>query len=754
MRFQERRVRAPRPQRRRSLRPCLEGLEARLPLSASAIEPAGNSGADAFVMEPAFETGPGEMLAMALDLNFSHVGAQGYGSATPNGYTPQQIRAAYEIDNITFGSIVGDGAGQTIAIVDAYDDPDLVDSSSPAFPSSDLAQFDQAFGLPNPPDFQKLNEYGSAGSLPGIDPAGAGNPLGNWELEEALDVEWAHAIAPGAGIVLIETNSDAGGDMYTGVTTAAGLAGVSVVSMSWGSSEFAGEQSFDSDFTTPSGHQGVTFVASTGDNGAPGEYPAYSPNVVAAGGTTLSLGADGSYNGEVAWSDGGGGISYYENEPVYQQGVQSTGKRTIPDVSFDANPSTGVAIYDSYNGTSADPWEVIGGTSVSAPCLAGLIAIANQGRVIAGGTTLDGPSQTLPALYCMPSSDYNDVTSGSNGSFAAGPGYDETTGLGTPRANLLVPNLADYHMAGMLGVVAQPTATVTAGSEFGFSVMVENTDGSLESNYDSEVTVALANNPGGATLGGTVSVAAYAGIATFSNLTLDRAASGYTLLADAGGTARAATTTITVSPAAATRLVVIAEPAVRVGAGASFVLIVAVEDSFGNIVNTDNSSVTASQASGPSVGPLGGHSHRDGQPGSRDLFQPPLEQARDRLPHQANRRRRARQHDDQPFQCLIAREKPGQAAGAAAARGDPLQSRAQPESHEKACIDSQNRWCCRVCIRPKTAEVSTSSPVHDWPSWTTMSIGWPSRTTVIRMFSPGRCFSTSVKSSSTVRTRL
>ena len=104
-------------------------------------------------------------------------------------------------------------------------------------------------------------------------------------------MEWAHAIAPAASIILIETNSENGADMYTGATTAAGLAGVSVVSMSWGSSEFAGEQSFDSDFTTPSGHQGVTFVASTGDNGAPGEYPAFSPNVVAVGGTTLSLSA-------------------------------------------------------------------------------------------------------------------------------------------------------------------------------------------------------------------------------------------------------------------------------------------------------------------------------------------------------------------------------------------------------------------------------------------------------------------------------
>ena len=101
------------------------------------------------------------------------------------------------ISAIRFSSVVGNGTGQTIAIVDAYDDPDLVDSSAPASSNSDLAKFDQKFGLPDPPSFIKLNEYGSATDLPGVDPAGAGNPQGNWEVEEALDVEWAHAIAAG-----------------------------------------------------------------------------------------------------------------------------------------------------------------------------------------------------------------------------------------------------------------------------------------------------------------------------------------------------------------------------------------------------------------------------------------------------------------------------------------------------------------------------------------------------------------------------
>ena len=188
--------------------------------------------------------------------------------------------------------------------------------------------------------------------------------------------------------------------------TAAGLPGVSAVSMSWGTNEYSGEQTIDSTFTTPSGHQGVTFVAATGDQGSPGYYPAYSPKVLAVGGTTLNLNPNGTYQSETAWSGSGGGTSAYEPEPAYQEGVQSTGLRTIPDVAFDADPNTGVGVYDSYDDTDGSgPWVQVGGTSLASPSWAGLIAIANQGRVDAGGSTLDGPSETLPALYSLSPSD-------------------------------------------------------------------------------------------------------------------------------------------------------------------------------------------------------------------------------------------------------------------------------------------------------------------------------------------------------------
>ena len=177
---------------------------------------------------------------------------------------------------------------------------------------------------------------------------------GNWEIEEALDIEWAHAIAPGASIVLVEASSESNADLFAAIKTAASLPGVSAVSMSWGLNEFSGETALDSTFVTPAGHQGVTFVAASGDSGgfapdAQGDptttpgilYPAASPRVVGVGGTTLNLNSDSTYNSETAWSLSGGGTSLFEARPAFQQGAQSTAFRTVPDVAFDADPNTG-----------------------------------------------------------------------------------------------------------------------------------------------------------------------------------------------------------------------------------------------------------------------------------------------------------------------------------------------------------------------------------------------------------------------------
>jgi subtilase family serine protease len=340
------------------------------------------------------------------------------------GYTPQQIRHAYGFDQMWL-----DGAGQTIAIVDAYDNPYI---------ASDLKTFDRTFGIPDPPSFTKVNQTGGK-TLPKAD--------AGWAGEIALDVEWAHAIAPRANILLVEANSASLVDLYTAVDYARRQPGVVTVSMSFGASEGDYGPWVDANIlTTPAGHiggnglpGGITFVASSGDNGAPGLYPAYSPNVLAVGGTSLYLDDQGNYWGEAGWSGSGGGISQYEAEPDYQYNVHNIGARTIPDVSYNADPSTGFYIYNTFEGG----WQAIGGTSAGAPQWAALMALVDQARAVyLGAGSLDGATQTLPALYDpWMSFDFFDVTVGSNG-YSALEGYDLVTGLGSPWAPWVVYDLS------------------------------------------------------------------------------------------------------------------------------------------------------------------------------------------------------------------------------------------------------------------------------------------------------------------------
>lgn len=352
-------------------------------------------------------------------------GATSDATAGPTGMTPAEIKSAYGLNSVSFGSTAANGSGTTIAIVDAYSDPNVV---------SDLHQFDLAFGLSDP-TLTQVNENGGS-SLP------AGNK--SWSDEIALDVEWAHAIAPGANILLVEASSASMSDLMTAVNTARNTTGVVAVSMSWGGSEFSGETSYDSDFTTPAGHAPEAFFVSSGDDGAPVEYPAASPNVVSVGGTTLTLSGS-SYGSESAWSGSGGGVSAYESQPAYQNGVvtQSSTARTNPDVSYDADPNTGFPVYNSYANSTKDPWGQWGGTSDAAPQWAALTSIADQGRELAGSQPLNGASQLLPTLYSL-QSDFHDITTGTTTgtpNYSAGPGYDLATGLGTPEANLLIPAL-------------------------------------------------------------------------------------------------------------------------------------------------------------------------------------------------------------------------------------------------------------------------------------------------------------------------
>jgi subtilisin-like proprotein convertase family protein len=380
------------------------------------------------------------------------------GSPAPVGLTPAQIRSAYGFDAVAFGSVTGTGEGQTIAIIDAYDNPKFVSSTSPGFASSDLHYFDAAFGLPDPV-FTKVNQSG-----------GTAYPTGDtgWGTEIALDVEWAHAVAPRAAILLVEANSPSYADLFAAVVYAKSVPGVSAVSMSFGGNEFSGETSYDDTFTTPAGHAGVTFLASTGDSGAPGGYPAYSPRVVAVGGTRLTVGSDGSYGGETGWSGSGGGVSTVEAKPGYQAALTANARRSIPDVALDADPASGAAVYDSYSQGTAAPWIGVGGTSLSAPMWAGLIAVADQGRALAGQGSLDGFTQTLPKLYALAAADFHDVTAGNNG-FAATAGYDLVTGLGTPIAPLVARDLIDASSPPVTPPVTPPPPPPPAVNTYAFA---------------------------------------------------------------------------------------------------------------------------------------------------------------------------------------------------------------------------------------------------------------------------------------------
>lgn len=367
-------------------------------------------------------------------------------SSGVTGYTPAQIRTAYGINAISFGSTAADGSGQTIAIIDAYDDPNI---------RSDLAAFDSAMGIAAPKNFTIVNQNGGS-TLPGTDPSKG------WEGETALDVEWAHAIAPGANILLVEANSASDTDLFAAVNYARNVAGVSVISMSWGSDDnlanAANDQALSNKYlVTPAGHQGITFVASSGDDGK-ANFPAESPNVLSVGGTDLHLTSSGAITSETAWTpttsggqtwSGGGGVS------------QEFAGRKSPDVAY--NAGVGMAVYDTFG--SNHGWVSVGGTSAGAPQWAALVAIADQGRALNGQSTLNGASQTLAAIYAAPSSDFHDITVGSTQFQSTAVGYDLATGRGSPVANLIVPYLVSYGTSGSSGTGG--TGTGSGGSGLG-----------------------------------------------------------------------------------------------------------------------------------------------------------------------------------------------------------------------------------------------------------------------------------------------
>jgi subtilase family serine protease len=365
--------------------------------------------------------------------------------ATPAALTPAQVRHAYGFDQIA-----GDGTGQTIAIIDAYNDPYIV---------SDLDTFDQQYGA-TATSPTLYDQYGAASTfLTVATPQGRPSNNSGWGGEMALDVEWAHAIAPGAKILLVEALSSSTLNLQNAIQYATQQSGVVAVSMSWGGSETASETSSGTEgiFASRNG-LGITFVAAAGDNAGQVLWPAVSPHVVAVGGTHLTLDANGNWAGETAWSGGGGGASLYFIKPIYQTAYVGS-RRGVPDVAYDADPGTGVSVYNTYDGG----WEQVGGTSAGAPQWAALVAVADQVRATQLGLgSLDGFSQTLPKLYAMRAGNFHDVTSGSNGNPAL-PGYDLVTGRGSPVANLVINALAATATSGVGGGLEPGGTTIALG---------------------------------------------------------------------------------------------------------------------------------------------------------------------------------------------------------------------------------------------------------------------------------------------------
>jgi subtilase family serine protease len=261
------------------------------------------------------------------------------------------------------------------------------------------------------------------------------------------------------------------------VSYATSQANVVAVSMSWGATEFSTETSYDSYFAK----SGITFFASSGDNGAGVIYPSSSPNVVGVGGTTLNLNSDGSFASETAWSGSGGGVSTIEKEPSYQQtyGVQGTGGyRGVPDVSYNADPSTGVLVYDStpYNGETG--WWIVGGTSAGAPQWAAIQAL---------GLSASNANFYADAKSASYASYFRDITSGSNGNYSAGPGYDLVTGLGSPLTTNFTPVNVTSTVHLLLGVDPNLAAYVR-GQSLNFGVTVLN---QLDSSLNSTLTLTV-----------------------------------------------------------------------------------------------------------------------------------------------------------------------------------------------------------------------------------------------------------------------
>jgi subtilase family serine protease len=320
-------------------------------------------------------------------------------ASIPAGYSPLELQSAYNLPSTTAGS------GQTVAVVDAYDDPTA---------ERDLGVYRSQFGLPACTTangcFRRVNQSG-----------GARYPRANsgWAQEISLDLDMVSAICPNCKILLVEASSNSLANLGAAVNEAVKL-GATEISNSYGGNASSSDPSYDSFFK----HAGIAITASSGDNGYGVDYPAASQYVTAVGGTSLTKASNARGWAETGWSGAGSGCSAFDPKPTWQTDTGCS-KRTVTDVSAVADPNTGVSVYDTYSSLGSSGWMVFGGTSVASPIIASVYALAGNAASI---------DASFPYSH---TGSLNDVTSGSNGSCGtylciAGSGYDGPTGLGTP----------------------------------------------------------------------------------------------------------------------------------------------------------------------------------------------------------------------------------------------------------------------------------------------------------------------------------
>ena len=426
-------------------------------------------------------------------------------------FTPAQIRAAYGLvalpatdASLSSAQAAALGAGQTIYVIDAYHDASAL---------SDLNAFSARFGLPTCTNVAVATTAATLSAAPStctfsqIHSTLANTMTGTvpaynatWAPESKLDVQWAHAIAPLARIVLVEM-PDAMSSSILGASLLVKRLGTGVVSMSFGSVEAGWAASYDSYFVGT----GMTYVASAGDAGSQVLWPAVSPSVLAVGGTGMNW--SGTARAEVAWSGTGGGMSAKVALPAYQSGLttpsgSALARRAVPDVAFNASPTTGQYVAITLPG-AATAWSAYGGTSIAAPQWAGIVAVANairasNAKAVLGDfhTLLYKTIAAVPGTYA---SSMGDIVQGSNGTCAtcaAGVGYDLATGLGSPNSAGLLTQLTGVSTT----AVATAAPTVPGGSYTGKAATTFSQSLGVTAPTGSTATYALSGAPSGLTV--------------------------------------------------------------------------------------------------------------------------------------------------------------------------------------------------------------------------------------------------------------